>query len=61
METRPGLSILSIPQDGRPFLLGALPQPDLARKLRRRASAGIASFLVAGSALAVLLAGRFGL
>ncbi len=61
LQARPGLSIMSAPQNGRPFLLGALPQPDLASKLRRRAAAGIAMLLVAGTGLAVLLTGRFGL
>ena len=61
LGARPGLSILSAPQDRRPFLLGALPQHDLSAKLRRRAIAGLVSFVVAGAGLAVLLTGRFGL
>ena len=60
-EARPGLSILAAPGDGRPYLLGAMPQPQLAARLRRRALGGLLSFAVAGVGLGVLITGRFGL
>lgn len=60
LRARPGLSVISAPDDGKPFLLGALPQPALAQRLRRRAAAGLVTFFVAGLALSFLAAGRFG-
>ena len=44
-----------------PDLYDLLPQPQLARKLRRRALGGLASFVLAGIGLAVLITARFGL
>lgn len=57
---RPGLDILAQPDDDRPFLLAALPQPRVARRLR-----GTAFFLmllsVALSALLItILSARYG-
>jgi hypothetical protein len=42
----PSLSVLSQPTDGRVFLLAALDGQSLARRLRRRAAASIAAFVV---------------
>lgn len=60
LDRHPGISVLAAPADGRPFLLGALPQSDLARQLRRRAIAGLATGCLGALAAAMLLAGRFG-
>lgn len=49
---RPGLDILAHPDDDRPFLLAALPQPRVARRLRGSAfflmclSAGLVALLI---------------
>lgn len=60
-QSHPGLNILSVPPGGRPYLLGALPQPSLAKKLRRKALAGLAAFAFGGACLALLISIRFGL
>jgi hypothetical protein len=51
----PAFNVLSKPTDGRAFLLSASDEESLARKLRRRAVAGIAAFLASSSALTWLL------
>lgn len=52
---RPGLDILASPGDDRPFLLAALPQPRVARRLRSAAALLIIlSMALAGLVLAIL-------
>jgi hypothetical protein len=51
----PGMNVLSKPTDGRAFLLAASDEETLARRLRRRAVAGIAGFVASSSALTWLL------
>jgi hypothetical protein len=51
----PGLSVLSKPADGRAFLLAATDEESLARRLRRRAVAGLAVFVGSSVALTWVL------
>lgn len=60
LDAAPRLSVLGAPRDGRPFLLGALPQPDLARRLRRRAAVALVAFALGTVSLALLLGTRLG-
>jgi hypothetical protein len=52
----PGISVLSKPTDGRAFLLAASDEQTLARRLRRRAAAGVVAFVGSSSALTWMLA-----
>jgi hypothetical protein len=51
----PGINVLSKPADGRAFLLAASDEQSLARRLRRRALAGVAGFVASCSALTWML------
>jgi hypothetical protein len=51
----PGTNVLSKPADGRAFLLAASDEQTLARRLRRRAVAGVAAFVASCSALTWML------
>jgi hypothetical protein len=52
----PGLCVLSVPADGRPFLLAASDGAFLARRLRRKAIAGIGTCLGSAAAIAWMVA-----
>jgi hypothetical protein len=51
----PGINVLSKPADGRAFLLAASDEQTLARRLRRRAAAGVVAFVASCSALTWML------
>ena len=51
----PGLNLLSKPEDGRAFMLAASDEQTLARRLRRRAAAGVVGFIASASALTWVL------
>jgi hypothetical protein len=51
----PGINVLSKPEDGRAFLLAASDEQTLARRLRRRAAAGVAGFVASCTALTWML------
>jgi hypothetical protein len=51
----PGINVLSKPADGRTFMLAASDEQTLARRLRRRAAAGVLAFVASCSALTWML------
>lgn len=51
----PGLKVMSKPTDGRAFLLAASDEETLARRLRRRAAAGVLAFVGSSSVLTWML------
>ncbi len=58
--TKPGVDILARPPDGRPYILAAMDQSNLARRYRLLAVLGIAAFLALGAAAVYLLQVRLG-
>ncbi len=55
---RPGVSVLGLPEDGRPFLIATDHQEGYTRKLRRIALATGALFAASAAVTVLLIAGR---
>lgn len=56
---RPGLDVLSHPPDDRPYLLAALPQPHVARRLRGSALFFVLLAMLLAGCLTFILSARF--